>query len=135
MGAAGDRLVTAGAAALGAGDTETAERLLREAITANPGNTAAWRALAECQTGARRAICLLWVVDAEARLSTLTPTGTGRPRSICRCSRRMRLPWYEVGPLPGMDATISLGGPDLKFRNNTGAHILLRVRTDLQQKR
>ncbi len=46
-----------------------------------------------------------------------------------------RLPWYEADAPPGMDATIALGGPDLRFRNNTGHHILIRVETDLQQKR
>lgn len=46
-----------------------------------------------------------------------------------------RLPWYEADAPAGMDATIALGGPDLRFRNNTGHHILIRVETDLQQKR
>ncbi|WP_026369747.1 VanW family protein [Kallotenue papyrolyticum] len=46
-----------------------------------------------------------------------------------------RLPWYEVDAPPGMDATIALGGPDLKFRNNTPGYLLIRVATDLQQKR
>ncbi|HEX6287995.1 MAG TPA: VanW family protein [Herpetosiphonaceae bacterium] len=46
-----------------------------------------------------------------------------------------RLPWYEVDAPPGMDATIALGGPDLKIRNNTQHHILLKVETDLVTKR
>lgn len=46
-----------------------------------------------------------------------------------------RLPWYEVDAPPGMDATIALGGPDLKFRNNTGHYVLIKVETDLERKR
>ncbi len=46
-----------------------------------------------------------------------------------------RLPWYEVDAPPGMDSTIALGGPDLKVRNNTQHHILIKVETDLEQKR
>lgn len=46
-----------------------------------------------------------------------------------------RLPWYEVDAPPGMDATIALGGPDLKFRNNTGRYVLIKVETDLERKR
>ena len=46
-----------------------------------------------------------------------------------------RLPWYEVESLPGLDATIALGGPDLRFRNDTGGYLLLRVETDLARKR
>jgi vancomycin resistance protein YoaR len=34
-----------------------------------------------------------------------------------------------------MDATIMFGAADFRFRNNTGAHILLKVETDLQHKR
>ncbi|HSH79312.1 MAG TPA: VanW family protein [Herpetosiphonaceae bacterium] len=46
-----------------------------------------------------------------------------------------RLPWYEDGAPPGMDATIMFGAADFRFRNNTGAHILLKVETDLENKR
>jgi vancomycin resistance protein YoaR len=52
-----------------------------------------------------------------------------------RHAHSWRLPWYELGAPPGMDATIALGGPDLKIRNNTAAHILIRVQTDLIKKR
>lgn len=52
-----------------------------------------------------------------------------------RHNHSWRLPWYEVDAPPGMDATIALGGPDLKFRNNTGRYVLLKVETDLAQKR
>ncbi|MDP9312436.1 MAG: VanW family protein, partial [Chloroflexota bacterium] len=52
-----------------------------------------------------------------------------------RHNHTWRLPWYEVDAPPGMDATIALGGPDLKVRNNTGHYIMLKVETDLQQKR
>lgn len=46
-----------------------------------------------------------------------------------------RLPWYEADAPPGMDSTIALGGPDLKVRNNTQHHILIKVETDLAHKR
>lgn len=52
-----------------------------------------------------------------------------------RHNHSWRLPWYEVDAPPGMDATIALGGPDLKVRNNTGHYILLKVETDLEHKR
>ena len=52
-----------------------------------------------------------------------------------RSNHSWRLPWYEVDAPPGMDATIALGGPDLKFRNNTAKHILIKVETDLARKR
>jgi vancomycin resistance protein YoaR len=52
-----------------------------------------------------------------------------------RHNHTWRLPWYEVDAPPGMDATIALGGPDLKIRNNTNHHILLQVETDLAAKR
>lgn len=52
-----------------------------------------------------------------------------------RHAHSWRLPWYEVDAPPGMDATVALGGPDLKFRNNTPGYLLIRVETDLQQKR
>ncbi len=45
-----------------------------------------------------------------------------------------RLAWYEVDAPPGMDATIALGGPDLKLRNNTAGYILIDVDTDLSAK-
>jgi vancomycin resistance protein YoaR len=51
-----------------------------------------------------------------------------------RHNHTWRLAWYEVDAPPGMDATIALGGPDLKFRNNTGHHLLLKVETDLERK-
>ncbi len=52
-----------------------------------------------------------------------------------RHNHTWRLPWYEVDAPPGMDATIALGGPDLKIRNNTQHYILLKVETDLTTKR
>lgn len=52
-----------------------------------------------------------------------------------RHNHMWRLPWYETDAPPGMDATIALGGPDLRFRNDTGHHILIRVETDLVNKR
>ncbi|GIV97399.1 MAG: VanW family protein [Herpetosiphonaceae bacterium] len=51
-----------------------------------------------------------------------------------RHNHQWRLPWYEVDAPPGMDATIALGGPDLKVRNNTGHYLLIKVTTDLEQK-
>lgn len=51
-----------------------------------------------------------------------------------RHNHTWRLPWYEVDAPPGMDATIALGGPDLKFRNNTEHYILIKVETDLATK-
>jgi vancomycin resistance protein YoaR len=41
-----------------------------------------------------------------------------------------RLAWYEVDAPPGMDATIAIGGPDLKFRNTTPGYLLIDVDTD-----
>ncbi|MBV9788711.1 MAG: VanW family protein [Chloroflexi bacterium] len=52
-----------------------------------------------------------------------------------RHNHTWRLPWYEVDAPPGMDATIALGGPDFKFRNNTQHYILIKVETDLAAKR
>lgn len=52
-----------------------------------------------------------------------------------RHNHTWRLPWYEVDAPPGMDATIALGGPDFKFRNNTEHYILIKVETDLAAKR
>jgi vancomycin resistance protein YoaR len=52
-----------------------------------------------------------------------------------RHNHTWRLPWYEVDAPPGMDATIALGGPDLKFRNNTERYILIKVETDLAAKK
>lgn len=52
-----------------------------------------------------------------------------------RHNHMWRLPWYEVDAPAGMDATIAIGGPDFRFRNDTAAHILLRVETDLVNKR
>jgi vancomycin resistance protein YoaR len=52
-----------------------------------------------------------------------------------RHNHSWRLPWYEVDAPPGMDATIALGGPDLKVRNNTGHYVLFKVETDLEHKR
>lgn len=43
-----------------------------------------------------------------------------------------RIEWYEQDAPPGFDATIALGGPDLKFRNSTGHTLLLYVETDLE---
>ena len=45
-----------------------------------------------------------------------------------------RLPWYEVDAPAGMDATIALGGPDLKIRNNTAGYLLIDVETDTVNK-
>jgi vancomycin resistance protein YoaR len=45
-----------------------------------------------------------------------------------------RLDWYEADAPPGMDATIALGGPDLKIHNSTNAHILIDVETNLDAK-
>jgi vancomycin resistance protein YoaR len=44
-----------------------------------------------------------------------------------------RLDWYEYDSPPGFDATIMLGGPDLKIRNNTGHYILIQVETNTEQ--
>ncbi len=52
-----------------------------------------------------------------------------------RHSHSWRLPWYEVGSPAGLDATIALGGPDLRFRNDTAGHLLISVATDLVNKR
>lgn len=52
-----------------------------------------------------------------------------------RYNHSWRLPWYEVDAPVGMDATIALGGPDLKWRNNTAHYVLIKVETDLVQKR
>jgi vancomycin resistance protein YoaR len=43
-----------------------------------------------------------------------------------------RLDWYEQDSPPGFDATILIGGPDLKFRNNTGHYILIETETDAE---
>jgi vancomycin resistance protein YoaR len=51
-----------------------------------------------------------------------------------RHNHNWRLPWYEADAPAGMDATIALGGPDLKIRNNTSQYLLLEVTTDLEQK-
>lgn len=42
-----------------------------------------------------------------------------------------RIEYYEQDAQPGFDATIYAGGPDLKFRNNTGHYLLIQVETDL----
>lgn len=47
-----------------------------------------------------------------------------------RYNHDWRLPWYEVDAPPGMDATIALGGPDLKIRNTTAGYLLIDVETD-----
>lgn len=46
-----------------------------------------------------------------------------------------RVEWYEQDAPPGFDATIALGGPDLKFRNNTGHYLLIQVTTRLDRGR
>lgn len=51
-----------------------------------------------------------------------------------RHNHSWRLAWYEVDAPAGMDATIALGGPDLKFRNDTNGYILIDVETDLVKK-
>ncbi len=43
-----------------------------------------------------------------------------------------RLDWYEQDSPPGFDATIMMGGPDLKFRNTTGHYLLIQVETDVE---
>lgn len=43
-----------------------------------------------------------------------------------------RLEWYEQDSPPGFDATIMIGGPDLKFRNTTGHYLLIQVETDAE---
>ena len=52
-----------------------------------------------------------------------------------RHNHMWRLPWYEVDAPAGMDATIAIGGPDFRFRNDTNGHILIKVETDLLNKR
>jgi len=52
-----------------------------------------------------------------------------------RHNHMWRLPWYEVDAPAGMDATIALGGPDFRFRNDTNGHILIKMETDLVNKR
>ncbi|MGC8875234.1 MAG: VanW family protein, partial [Chloroflexia bacterium] len=52
-----------------------------------------------------------------------------------RHPHQWRIPYYEQDAPPGFDATIIQGGPDLKFRNNTGHYLLLEVVTDLEQAR
>lgn len=52
-----------------------------------------------------------------------------------RHPHQWRIPYYEQDAPPGFDATIIQGGPDLKFRNNTGHYLLLQVETDLEQER
>ncbi len=47
-----------------------------------------------------------------------------------RHNHAWRLAWYEVDAPPGMDATIAIGGPDLKFRNTTAGYLLIDVETD-----
>jgi vancomycin resistance protein YoaR len=42
-----------------------------------------------------------------------------------------RVDWYEQDAPPGFDATIAIGGPDLKVRNNTGRYLLIQVDTRL----
>lgn len=46
-----------------------------------------------------------------------------------------RVEYYEQDAQPGFDATISQGGPDLRFRNNTGHYLLIQVETDLEHSR
>lgn len=46
-----------------------------------------------------------------------------------------RVEYYEQDAPAGFDATIFQGGPDLRFRNNTGHYLLLQVETDLEQAR
>ncbi|MGB9722441.1 MAG: VanW family protein [Chloroflexia bacterium] len=46
-----------------------------------------------------------------------------------------RVEYYEQDAPPGFDATISQGGPDLRFRNNTGRYLLIQVETDLEHSR
>ena len=46
-----------------------------------------------------------------------------------------RVEYYEQDAPPGFDATISQGGPDLRFRNNTGHYLLIQVETDLEHSR
>lgn len=46
-----------------------------------------------------------------------------------------RVEYYEQDAPPGFDATIFQGGPDLRFRNNTGHYLLIQVETDLEHAR
>jgi vancomycin resistance protein YoaR len=46
-----------------------------------------------------------------------------------------RVGYYEQDAPPGFDATIFQGGPDLRFRNNTGHYLLIQVETDLEHSR
>ena len=46
-----------------------------------------------------------------------------------------RIEYYEQDAQPGFDATIYVGGPDLRFRNNTGHYLLIQVETDLTASR
>lgn len=48
-----------------------------------------------------------------------------------RHTHAWRVDWYEQDAPPGFDATIAIGGPDLKFRNNTGHYLLIQVDTRL----
>jgi len=52
-----------------------------------------------------------------------------------RHSHLWRVGYYEQDAPPGFDATIFQGGPDLRFRNNTGHYLLIQVETDLEHSR
>lgn len=73
-------------------------------------------------------ICQVSTTMFRAALNAGLPITERHPHS-------WRLPWYEADAPAGMDATIVLGGPDLRFRNDTAGHILIKVQTDLQRKR
>ena len=49
-----------------------------------------------------------------------------------RWAHGYRVGWYETNSVPGRDATIYTPDVDLKFRNDTGHHILIHTTTDLE---
>jgi len=48
-----------------------------------------------------------------------------------RWAHGYRVGWYETNSQPGLDATIYAPDVDLKFRNDTGHHLLIQTETDL----
>jgi vancomycin resistance protein YoaR len=52
---------------------------------------------------------------------------------VDRTPHLWRLDWYEQDSPPGFDATIMIGGPDFKLRNNTGHHILIQTETSAER--
>jgi vancomycin resistance protein YoaR len=47
-----------------------------------------------------------------------------------RQAHAYRVSYYEQGSSPGLDATVYSPSPDLKFRNDTPAHILIQAKPD-----